>query len=278
MTGYIIFDPLIPWELLALVAVVAVIGVALAAMRGLSGWALRGLAALVILGALSGPSIGQAMNYAAMERVDAGKATLWLLGIVLVAGLADDHAADGRPRFVAGSMGPGTRLPSLGHTTFADLAADKAFLDDAAAFPTPVDHIKLEDLTADDVGCLITDSFGESVAISGDTVIVGAYGNDEFRGSAHVFRRDHGGADAAGEAKGHVTGGGARYDAATSAWPSASAQSSAVWWSSTSSTSGDWPTGRAYGRSARALRCRKARQSSSKASIAPDREGTSSSS
>ncbi len=35
---------------------------------------------------------------------------------------ADDHAADGRPRFVAGSMGPGTKLPSLGHITFADLA------------------------------------------------------------------------------------------------------------------------------------------------------------
>ena len=38
-------------------------------------------------------------------------------------GVADDHAADGRPRFVAGSMGPGTKLPSLGHIAFADLAA-----------------------------------------------------------------------------------------------------------------------------------------------------------
>ena len=37
--------------------------------------------------------------------------------------VADDHAADGRPRFVAGSMGPGTKLPSLGHISFADLAA-----------------------------------------------------------------------------------------------------------------------------------------------------------
>jgi len=37
--------------------------------------------------------------------------------------VADDHAADGRPRFVAGSMGPGTKLPSLGHITFADLSA-----------------------------------------------------------------------------------------------------------------------------------------------------------
>ncbi len=35
--------------------------------------------------------------------------------------VADDYAADGRPRYVAGSMGPGTKLPSLGHIRFADL-------------------------------------------------------------------------------------------------------------------------------------------------------------
>lgn len=56
MTGQIIFDPLIPWQLLAVVAALAVSGVILAAVRGLTGWALRGLAALVVLGALAGPS------------------------------------------------------------------------------------------------------------------------------------------------------------------------------------------------------------------------------
>ncbi|MEO5723392.1 MAG: methionine synthase [Ilumatobacteraceae bacterium] len=35
--------------------------------------------------------------------------------------VADDYATDGRPRYVAGSMGPGTKLPSLGHITFDDL-------------------------------------------------------------------------------------------------------------------------------------------------------------
>ncbi len=35
--------------------------------------------------------------------------------------VADDHAADGRPRWVAGSIGPGTKLPSLGHIGFVDL-------------------------------------------------------------------------------------------------------------------------------------------------------------
>jgi 5-methyltetrahydrofolate--homocysteine methyltransferase len=35
--------------------------------------------------------------------------------------VADDHATDGRPRYVAGSIGPGTKLPSLGHISFVDL-------------------------------------------------------------------------------------------------------------------------------------------------------------
>ncbi|UAB88646.1 hypothetical protein I5192_15620 [Ruegeria sp. SCSIO 43209] len=55
MTGTVIFDPLIPLPFLAAVALIAMSGVVLAHWRGLSGWALRGLAALVILGALSGP-------------------------------------------------------------------------------------------------------------------------------------------------------------------------------------------------------------------------------
>jgi 5-methyltetrahydrofolate--homocysteine methyltransferase len=36
-------------------------------------------------------------------------------------GVADDFASDGRTRFVAGSIGPGTKLPSLGQIRFADL-------------------------------------------------------------------------------------------------------------------------------------------------------------
>jgi len=35
--------------------------------------------------------------------------------------VADDFATDGRPRYVAGSIGPGTKLPSLGHIAFAQL-------------------------------------------------------------------------------------------------------------------------------------------------------------
>ncbi len=44
--------------------------------------------------------------------------------------VVDDFQSDGRPRWVAGSMGPGTKLPTLGHTTFdvlRDTYADQAF-------------------------------------------------------------------------------------------------------------------------------------------------------
>lgn len=55
MTGTVIFDPLIAWPVLIAVGVLALAGVVLALWRGLSGWALRGLAALVLLAALAGP-------------------------------------------------------------------------------------------------------------------------------------------------------------------------------------------------------------------------------
>jgi hypothetical protein len=59
MTSSIVFDPLVPWPLLVMVVVIATIGVVLALVRGLHGWPLRGLAALVVLAALAGPSFQQ---------------------------------------------------------------------------------------------------------------------------------------------------------------------------------------------------------------------------
>ncbi|WP_223425896.1 hypothetical protein [Tateyamaria pelophila] len=59
MTGTVLFDPLLPWPVLAILAVVVIGGVVLALMRGLSGWALRGLAGLVVLAALTGPAFQQ---------------------------------------------------------------------------------------------------------------------------------------------------------------------------------------------------------------------------
>jgi hypothetical protein len=55
MTGQIIFDPLLPWAVLAVLGGLVLIAAVLALVRGLSGWALRLLAGLVVLAALSGP-------------------------------------------------------------------------------------------------------------------------------------------------------------------------------------------------------------------------------
>ena len=44
-----------------------------------------------------------------------------LMAARIAAGVRDDYQADGRRRWVAGSMGPGTKLPSLGHVSFLTL-------------------------------------------------------------------------------------------------------------------------------------------------------------
>ena len=59
MINTIVFDPMLPWPLLAILACVVLAGVVLALLRGLQGWALRGAAALVVLCALAQPSIQQ---------------------------------------------------------------------------------------------------------------------------------------------------------------------------------------------------------------------------
>ena len=59
MTSTIVFDPLIPWTLLAVVGAIAIVALILAVARGLNGWALRGLAMAVVIAALSGPSVQQ---------------------------------------------------------------------------------------------------------------------------------------------------------------------------------------------------------------------------
>ncbi|MCA1335590.1 hypothetical protein [Pseudooceanicola marinus] len=59
MLGQIIFDPLLPWAVWAVLAALTVTGVVLAVWRGLAGWAWRGAAAAVVLAALAGPSLRQ---------------------------------------------------------------------------------------------------------------------------------------------------------------------------------------------------------------------------
>src|SRR6056297_347824 len=55
MTASIVFDPLLPWWLIAALAGMLAAGIGLALLRGLSGWALRALAGLAVLAALAGP-------------------------------------------------------------------------------------------------------------------------------------------------------------------------------------------------------------------------------
>ncbi len=59
MTTSIVFDPLLPWWLIAVLSGMTLSGIALALWRGLSGWALRALAAMVILAALTDPVFQQ---------------------------------------------------------------------------------------------------------------------------------------------------------------------------------------------------------------------------
>ncbi|WP_375259005.1 hypothetical protein [Citreimonas sp.] len=56
MMGQIVFDPLLPWAVIAALGVLALAGIVLAVWRGLAGWALRGLAAAVLVSALTQPS------------------------------------------------------------------------------------------------------------------------------------------------------------------------------------------------------------------------------
>ncbi|WP_375279691.1 hypothetical protein [Pseudooctadecabacter sp.] len=59
MTGSVVLDPLVPLVVLYVLAGIAALGLAFAIWRGLLGWALRALAAIVILGAIANPSLQQ---------------------------------------------------------------------------------------------------------------------------------------------------------------------------------------------------------------------------
>lgn len=56
MTGTIIFDPMLPWPVLAGVGLLVLAAAVLALWRGLSGWGLRLLGGLVVLAALAQPA------------------------------------------------------------------------------------------------------------------------------------------------------------------------------------------------------------------------------
>ena len=64
-----------------------------------------------------GANLGNLGEYGISERIH----ELSKAGAALARQAADEAAGDGRPRWVLGSIGPGTKLPTLGHVLFTEL-------------------------------------------------------------------------------------------------------------------------------------------------------------
>ena len=105
MTSTILFDPLLPWPVLAALLVLAVLGTALAFWRGLSGWTLRGLAALVVLAALAGP-VWQQEDRAALSDI----------AIMVVDKSSSQQLADRTEQTEAAADGLTARIAALPNT------------------------------------------------------------------------------------------------------------------------------------------------------------------
>jgi hypothetical protein len=68
MNASLVFDPLLPWPVIAALGALSVLAVALALWRGLTGWLWRGAALAVVLLALSGP-VQQIEDRAALQDI-----------------------------------------------------------------------------------------------------------------------------------------------------------------------------------------------------------------
>ena len=64
-----------------------------------------------------GANLGNLGEFGIADRI----AELSEAGARIARAAADEWAAPGRPRWVLGTLGPGTKLPTLGHVTFAEL-------------------------------------------------------------------------------------------------------------------------------------------------------------
>ena len=64
-----------------------------------------------------GANLANLGEYGISDRIE----ELARAGAELARAEADEFGADGRPRFVLGSVGPGTKLPTLGHAPYRDL-------------------------------------------------------------------------------------------------------------------------------------------------------------
>jgi len=155
---------------------------------------------------------GIEQGFTLRERPDAGFGTEPLRVVMTVTGelharLEDDGQAvslvrrDGgqalRYDHLAAYDATGRELPSRMEVSEGEisLVVEEA----AAVYPVTIDPLftKVKKLKASDASP--TDSFGYSVGISSDTVVIGAYEKNTVTGAAYVFERNHGGADNWGE-------------------------------------------------------------------------------
>ncbi len=91
-TGTIIFDPLLPWPVLWIGLVFAVVFAGVALWRGLSGWWLRGLALAVLLMGVANPSL-QVEDRDALSDI-----------VVLIVDESASQGIDVRPEQIAGTI------------------------------------------------------------------------------------------------------------------------------------------------------------------------------
>lgn len=105
MTQSILFDPLLPWPLLAGLALLVLASLGLGMWRGLPGWGLRGLGALCLLAALSGPL-----------RQSEDRAPLNDIVLVAVDNTASQHLSDRQAQVAEARAGLERQLNSRPNT------------------------------------------------------------------------------------------------------------------------------------------------------------------
>ncbi len=104
MTG-VVFDPIVPLWLLAVLAVLSTVAISVALWRGLAGWAWRGAAGLVILAALAGPVL-QTENRAPLSDIV----------LMLVDGSASQRLSDRETQTEEAAAALAGRLAARGNT------------------------------------------------------------------------------------------------------------------------------------------------------------------
>ncbi|HSF64836.1 MAG TPA: glutamine amidotransferase [Paracoccaceae bacterium] len=158
MTGSLILDPLVPLAVLAALAAAAAVMVALAAWRGLSGWWLRGLAAVAILAALANP---------ALQRED--RAPLTDIVIAVVDDSASQRIADRPDQSAAALAAVQAEVAALPNTELRIVRVGDAEGDGGTRLMTALSEALAEEPRARIAGAiLITDGQAHDIDLAPD--------------------------------------------------------------------------------------------------------------